>query len=763
MTLPVRPSPPPSSNGRIPTPGSATLARPTLLALLLLLVLPLAAGAQNTATLRGEVRSDGSGRSLAGASVEVNSGSWARAATTDALGRYTIREVPTGVALVRVRHLGHATLELQVLLPAGREVGLDLVLPLEPLALAPVTVEANSPRSAADSMPATAPQLGVVRARALESTPGLTELGISDAIRGIPGREPAEPGSILYIRGAAADLKLVYLDGAPVYAPFPLGGILEPFAPGLLQDAQIYLGGAPARFDGGLSHVMDLRTRSGRGAGVHASGSVDLLSAQMIAEGGLAERVSVLASGRALHPLAEASLFRDALPYGYREGIVRMDARVGATGLITLTGFANDEVVHMSEAPAAGRIEWGNTAGALRYRGTIGETTVDFTAARGEYAAHVPILGTRPLTAGGAARRSRFAGDFSRRLEGVLFRFGGSVDHQEHHASARVIATGSSAGTLEGIGTAAGVYAEGSGRLGDRVLLRAGGRLDSFSGRTTPTVAPRLATTLLLTDRAALTIAVGRYHQFLRGPHELLLQHAEAPLASGRVDLEVGQASHFTVALDHELVEGTHLGLEAFYKDFSRVPGRFSTEANASGADLWVRRETGRWRGSLGYSLSWAWSSGSPDRSADFVGRHLLSTGVEGTIFGNTGLDLRFAYGAGIPYTGIPLAASERQSAAPGYARTSPTVTAAQRGGTESAPLLHNPDEPFLRLDASLSRSWSPRLGDRSYEITPYIRLLNGFGNRDALFYYFDHHANERPRAIGSFPVLPVVGMEWRF
>ena len=34
-------------------------------------------------------------------------------------------------------------------------------------------------------------------------------------------------------------------------------------------------------------------------------------------------------------------------------------------------------------------------------------------------------------------------------------------------------------------------------------------------------------------------------------------------------------------------------------------------------------------------------------------------------------------------------------------------------------------------------------------------------GRRDALFYY--HERDQQTRAIGSLPVLPVIGMEWRF
>src|SRR5690606_20935748 len=129
----------------------------------------------------------------------------------------------------------------------------------------------------ADTVSAPAADLSLARARALQSSPGLAELGLAEAMAGLPGQEPPDPSDVLYVRGTGADLKLVHLDGAPVYAPFPLGGLLEPFTPGLLTSADVYLGGAPAQYDGGLSYMLDLRTRGARTERMHVSGAVDML------------------------------------------------------------------------------------------------------------------------------------------------------------------------------------------------------------------------------------------------------------------------------------------------------------------------------------------------------------------------------------------------------------------------------------------------------------------------------------------------------
>lgn len=724
---------------------------------------PVAAQSAEGGGVHGQVVSEATGLPLPNAIVEVYRDDWSGGAVTDARGGYRVEGVPSGRNLVRVRHIGHATFELEIVVAGAHSVALDVTLPVQPVALEPVRVESGGERAEVAAPGTPDSELALAGARTIEASPGLTELGIADAVRGVPDQDPADPGSILYVRGAAADLKLVYLDGAPVYAPFPLGGLMAPFTPDLLHRADVYLGGAPARYDGGLSYVMDLRTRGGGGEGVRTSGSVDLMSARALVEAPLGDRAGVVAGIRGMHPFATRHLLDEALPYGYSEALVRGDLRFGETGLVAFTGFGNDEAVRIGATSAGdSTIRWGNDAMALRVSGRLGSTAAEITASRGDYEARLPFNGARPLLAEAGARRSRIAMDFGRRADALQLRYGASFDRQEYWAEATSLGAEGFAGMVEGRGEVFGVYGEAIGSLSSRIRVRGGLRLDHFSGGGEIAVAPRAAATLMLTESAALTIAAGRYHQFLRTPDEVLLSTPESLLESGGVPLVVGSASHFTVGLDQDLGEDVRLGVEGYYKTFSDVPSSYSPSSNASGFDLWVRRGGEGWTGWLGYSLAWFWSPGNTPEQADFAGRHLLNAGIGAPITRATMLDVRFAYGAGLPYSAIPIGVQPNDAP---MATTSdaPALSAAVRGGTESAPLLHVPDNPFLRIDASLSRPISYRRADRVFEITPYVRVLNGLGQRDALFYLFDGREGSETRAIGSLPLIPVVGFEWKF
>jgi hypothetical protein len=737
-------------------------------ALAIALQVPPAGG---TGAIRGEVRSEGTGQPLAGAVIEIVGGEHPLRASAAESGAYSLQGVPSGRRMVRARYIGHAPLELEVAVPAGREVRLDLFLPVRPVVLEPVEVRTSAPLGATATTPAPAPDLVLAGTRALESSPGLAELGLTDVARGVPGQEPVDPSDVLYIRGAAADLKLVYLDGAPVFAPFPLGGLLDPFTPELLRAAEVHVGGAPARYDGGLSYILDLRTRGLRPDRVRSIGAVDLLSARAMVEAPIAPGVGVLAAGRGVHRVGTEVLLGETAPYGYREGIVRADAQLGrGLGVVSLMGFLNQEEVWLDAVGSRDSIiEWGNRAVSLRYRGTVAGTDAEFTAARGDFTARLPLGGSRPVIADGHSRRSRLSLDLTRRAEDVELRYGLSYDRQEQSYRADVR---NAPGMLlpvrvDAAGEVAGGYLDLTWAAAPRVRMRGGLRADHFSLDDGLEFAPRLALTWLVTDRAALTLAGGRYHQYLRTPEEMLLTPAPAQQPSRA--LALGSASHLSLALDQDLGEGMRLGLEGYFKSFSGVPGSDASEANASGVDLWLRRSAGSLTGWVGYSLAWVWSMPSSVQAPNrFAGRQLLSAGVA-TPLGRLGdVDLKFAYGAGLPYSSMPWAIGDAalpQHGSPEaeFRNAVPPTPSNLAGSADAAPLLPYPDKPFLRLDVGASRTWSGRLAGTPVELVPYLRLLNTLGQRDALFYHYDRSRDESPRALGTMPIVPVLGVEWRF
>lgn len=717
-----------------------------------------------TGSVRGQVVSEADGAPLAHAVVEVLGAGRTLRAPSDRDGNYMLGGVPAGRRVLRAHHLGYAPVEMEVLVPPGGEVVLDIALEQQPIALGPVNVRvrAGIPNGVGDTLAAPRPELAIAAARALESTPGLAELGLGESARGVPGQEPVDPSDVLYVRGAAADLKLVLLDGAPVYAPFHLGGLVPAFGPGVLGSATLYLGGAPARYDGGLSYVMDLQTRGGRDE-FHTSGALDLLSARMQVEGPIGGTRFLLA-GRGVHELGRAAMLAAIPPYEFADGIIRLDAPAGE-GIVSITGFANHEGVRLDSLGAgdrSGMAQWQNLATSLRYRGRIASTDAHLTAAFSTFDADLPIAGETPVMIKGAARRVRLAADFARGAGPLLLRYGASYDRLrlDYRVRSR-FAPGDSLRSDKGArGEAAGAYLDASWQPAPRLRLRGGLRADVFSVDPVPVLAPRLTATWLLTDRAAITIAAGRYHQYARPPEHLFapIDSATSGSASPPPALSVARATHLSLGLDQELMEDLRLGVEGFYKRFDGLPAASADGANASGMDLWVRRGGDGVTGWLGYSLAWIWSSKPGGlTSNDFSGRQLLTSGIAGPIGDRGRFEVRVAYGAGLPYTAVH-AAPNSPDGFSGRAEDAPTLTS----GGDAPPLVAStPDDPYLRVDVDLSHTWTPEWRGFAFEVTPYLRVLNALDRRDALFYRYDGDTDVR--AVNPLPVLPVVGVEWRF
>jgi hypothetical protein len=690
----------------------------------LLLLVP-----QQTANgvLRGVVRSTEEQMPVEMAAIEVV-GPQHLLAWTDRQGRYELRGVEPGVRHVRVTHAGHEPMELDVRVPPNGTVVLDVTLRVRPVRLAPL--HARSDRWSEHAPRPVEPVFGASTMRAMEGTSGVAELGLTDVLYGARGDTPPDASDVLFIRGSTTDLKLVLLDGAPIYAPFHLGGLLPAFSPDVLQSSTVKFGGASARYDGGLAYVLDLQTRRGSDA-FHTDGSLDMMSARATAEGSLGGHVHLLASGRGIDGWPTQRLLQESFPYHYGDGLARMDVDVPGGGRLTTTAFGNSESVDLGNGPSD-RLQWKNKAVSVRYEAPMGDSLrAHITVAYGGFEGGLPPMGPTNLVARAFAARLRMAADFDRRAGPWRLRYGGVFER-----------------TLHG-----GLRANVFGVLG---TLR---------------FAPRASLSYRITDAATMTFSAGRFYQFVRTP-ELQLAFTsvyDSPLAL-MVDpsnfLVVGEASHYVVGLDQALSRTMRLQLDASYRHLSPSASQAATNTvtdstetpgvESSGVDIWLRRAGDNITGWLGYSLGWTWAAASSDGVAQAIlaGRHLLSVGIAGSLPGGAYLSIRMNYGAGLPLTAVRPSASEPTSA------SAPTLYAGDvLAGGGGGPAAVEPSATYLRLDAELSRTWSGG-GERGFEVTPYFRVLNALDRRDALFYRED---GQGLRPLGSLPLIPILGLAWRF
>jgi hypothetical protein len=639
--------------------------------------------------------------------------------------------------------------------PRGTEVVMDVALRYRPVELD--TVHAASGTGPADTVVVRREDLARAESRTVDSNPAGPALPT-------PGEPAPGDDADLLVRGSAGELRLVLLDGAPVYAPFHTGGLLEAFEPTVLGAARLHLAGAPARFDGGLSYVMELATRAGSAAEHTVRGSLDMVSLRAVAEGPLGGGASYLAAGRTVHGATLARLEDDPFPYAFRDGLVRLDVPL-STGRLRATAFGNREAVRLNPtAGDRGFAWWRSSAASIRYNAPIMGVPAEATLALSDFDAWIPQRRTEPLE--GSTGRVRVALDLNRSAGRLALRYGGSYDALHIRNQVRVPVLGGSRLVEADLRAGAiAAYGDAVVQAGARVLLRGGARVDLFSERVAITASPRVAVTWLVGGQAALSFAAGCYHQYLRArpasaqvsPGSTLADSAAYAIAG---ELRVAGASHLSVTLDQQFPSNVRLGLEGFYKRFSGVPGARGVATHTSGFDVWARRSLGPVTGWVGYNLSWTWAADTTD--VEFDGRHGLNAGTSAELGKRGRFSMRLLFGGALP-------GAERVGFQPDDA---PGIPGASTGGFNEedgggdlevdAPVLGSASgREYVRLDAQVSRTWAPRVAGRSTELTPYLRVINALDRRDPLFYRYSGSAD--PEGVAALPLLPVFGFDWRF
>lgn len=672
------------------------------------------------------------------AEVVLEGAAGRRRAFTGSDGTFRFDDVSAGSWTLRAERSGYGGRSVEIRVSGPAVVDVQLGLDLEPLVVAELSIR----------VPRTVVREGNVRAAPAEVVPRLArtglvrggspmaELGLAGLARDVRGQDPGDPSDLLYVRGSSLDLKLVLLDGAPVYTPFHVGGLLEPLEASTLSAARLHVGAAPARLNGGLSYILDLRTRSPDLERGGTSGAVDLLSARTMVEMPFGESFGVLAQGRAASGKVTEALFGHVMGYGYRDGLVRAEWLVDEASRIRVTAFGNDERVELGAGlhDAA----WGSGAVTASWTRVLANGQLDIGGAASRASGTIPRnTGLLDDLESRSARLRVFA-DLRRQLGNHGLALGTSVEREELRELAGPLSSDARITTFSG-------YGEVDVRASDEVRLRGGLRVEvDQTGDLRP--APRLGATWLLGERTELSVTAGSYHQYVRNRGT---GSQPEPLR-----LTAARATHFALALDQEVNASTRLELQGFVKRFTNLPSENGAEAFTSGFDLWAYREGAVLTAWLGYSLSWLWSqSPSSGVSQRFTGNQVLSLGLRGRIATGTYADLALTYGSGLPLTGIDI----------GYATAVDAVSPEGLENSGSSNLRPQAGS-LVRVDARLARTLLFERGDRRISLTPYLKLINALDRRDALFFYDDDDDPDNGgRPLAALPFLPMLGIEWKF
>ncbi|MEM1320457.1 MAG: TonB-dependent receptor [Bacteroidota bacterium] len=277
------------------------------LCLNLLLLSFITLTAQERFTLSGYVRDAASGETLFAANV-FNSDEPTVGTTSNIYGFYSI-SLPAGRYRITYSYLGYTSQEAEINLTDNLRLNIELD---EGVTFQEVVVTAEEEDANVNSTDMGTVELPVEQIKKLPSLLG--EVDILKTLQLLPGVMSAGEGNAgFYVRGGGPDQNLVLLDEAVVYNSGHMLGFFSVFNADAIKNATLIKGGIPAYYGGRLSSVVDVQMKDGNDKQFRMEGGIGLIASRLTIEGPiLRERSSFIVSARRTYAfdLAQPALRR---------------------------------------------------------------------------------------------------------------------------------------------------------------------------------------------------------------------------------------------------------------------------------------------------------------------------------------------------------------------------------------------------------------------------------------------------------------------
>jgi len=180
----------------------------------------------------------------------------------------------------------------------------------------------------------------------------LGEADVIKAITFLPGVTTAGEGASGFnVRGGSADQNLILLDEATIYNSSHLFGLFSVFNPDAIKDLKLFKGGIPARYGGRVSSVLDIYQKEGNREEFHLNGGIGIVSSRLLAEGPLQkEKGSFLLGGRTTYAHLFLPLFDlDNIAYFYDLN-TKLSYKINANNSIYLSGYFGRDVFSIADS-----------------------------------------------------------------------------------------------------------------------------------------------------------------------------------------------------------------------------------------------------------------------------------------------------------------------------------------------------------------------------------------------------------------------------
>lgn len=304
-----------------------------------------ALNAQEKFTISGIISEEKSNETLIGVNIifpETGSGT-----TTNEYGFYSIT-LPKGTYTVAVSYLGYTTVNETIELNKDITKNISLVESIKSLDEVIITTNVEKLNIKKPQM-----SVNTLTSSTIKKIPVvLGEADVIKAITLLPGVTNAgEASSGFNVRGGAADQNLILLDEAIIYNSSHLFGFFSVFNPDAIKDLRLYKGGIPARYGGRVSSVLDIYQKEGNSKTFGINGGVGIVASRLLAEGPIKkDKGAFLFGGRSSYAHLFLPLFDiDNIAYFYDLN-TKLNYKINDRNNIYLSGYFGRDVFRIQDS-----------------------------------------------------------------------------------------------------------------------------------------------------------------------------------------------------------------------------------------------------------------------------------------------------------------------------------------------------------------------------------------------------------------------------
>jgi len=705
-------------------------------------------------------------------------------------GFYMLPKLKKSKYFVIFRHIGYKILIKEIDL-TSLETNFKYNVQLEPenIKLDEIVVEGKKIDKNVTSTIDIAPEL-------LMELPSFTgEVDLFRSLQLLPGiNKSSELSNGLYVRGGSPDQTLTMVDGAILYNPSHVGNIASTFNSNAIRDIKLIKGAFPAEYGGRLSSVLDIKLRSGTKEKETGTIGLGVINSFFSFEGPLKESATYMIAGRWMYYDLWQKSFdnKSSVPrYNFYDLNGKVNFNVSETSAFSLSMMLsrdymynppNDEIIY--------NIDWENvnvTLNWLQINSNSFLLNSSLSYVNYEFSTKIGIGGSTTSLA------SYYSNP---KLTDLIFRQTAELNwkmnqkiktgfdisfhnydllYNEYYdvGLEKDPYAGKNINSIEAV-----LFFQNESEFFNSLKTNIGGRLFYFGDGDVLSFEPRVSLSYeMFSDfyiKAAAAVANQYLHLIVRNdialPTDLWYPATDNIEPSHSTQLVLGFDKYFNEDSYHTSIEGYYRDMKKLY-EFKNSPkidplddsieDQFTQgEGEAYGIEFFVQKIKGKFKGWVGYTLSWT-KRKFPELNSGKVfypkydRRHDVSLAATYDIYENFTLGATFTYATGLRYT-LPQ----------GQYVFNPIGIPGDDGILLNYGDINTSQfPPYHKLD--LSANYSIKF--EKTRINFFINLYNVYNRNNAFAQYVVYSEDEQGnttaqlKRISLFPFIPAAGVSITF